>query len=228
MKTTVYTNTNGRINVEQPDRCPRCHKYIVPEKIIAHNYVNDKNMKRACALFKCPACKNCFLTEYVMGEYIDSISIIGSYPDIYEEEKFDDGVKKISPKFCQIYNEAKRAESDGLSEICGVGYRKSLEFLVKDFAISNNPGKEELVAKCSLGDCINSYIDDGSIKMLAKKASWLGNDETHFLRKYGDIDTISKIKTFIKAIVRYIESFLAVKEAESIEETKTTNKKSNK
>jgi len=70
-------------------------------------------------------------------------------------------------------------------EICGVGYRKSLEFLIKDYLIGRAPEGEgqaaavEAIKKKFLGTCIKEDIEDANIKLVAQRATWLGNDETH-------------------------------------------------
>jgi len=38
-----------------------------------------------------------------------------------------------------------------LKEICGVGYRKALEFLIKDYVILNHDDEKEKIEKNSLG-----------------------------------------------------------------------------
>lgn len=225
MRKTYTTKNNTSITVEVPNECPRCHSGMLPNEVFAIQYTNGKHMDMAYVAFRCPVCEDFFSTEYLVDEYGSSMMVIGSYPYLYEEEPFSKGIKELSPKFCQIYNEAKHAESEKLNEISGVGYRKALEFLVKDFAIKNKPDDKEAIAECWLGQCIKDHIDDNRIKKLAEKASWLGNDEAHFLRQYGDIDTIDKIKIFIKAIVNFIESYLAVEEAEAIEKKTANNKK---
>ena len=71
-----------------------------------------------------------------------------------------------------------------LLEVCGVGYRKALEFLIKDFVIE---GKEPEVVKriktIQLAPCIENYVTDLNVKNVSKRAVWLGNDETHYVRK---------------------------------------------
>jgi hypothetical protein len=52
---------------------------------------------------------------------------------------FDESVKEISPAFCDICEQAHKAEQFGLTEICGVPYRKSVEFLIKDYLIKTRP-----------------------------------------------------------------------------------------
>ena len=69
----------------------------------------------------------------------------------------------------------------------------ALEFLIKDYACLENPDKEEVIKKTLLGKCINEYILDSNVKACAKRATWLGNDETHYVRKWTDQD-ISDLK----------------------------------
>ena len=105
--------------------------------------------------------------------------------------------------------------------LAGMGYRKALEFLIKDYLIKNNPDTEEGIKKKMLSTCIEEHIVNDKIKMLAKKTNWLGNDETHFLRRYGDKDeTVEKIKKFIEAILYYLEMESVLDEADSIDARK--------
>lgn len=44
---------------------------------------------------------------------------------------------------------------------------------------------------------IRTYIDDDTIKACAEKAAWLGNDETHYVRQWKDMD-IKDLKELIE------------------------------
>jgi hypothetical protein len=82
---------------------------------------------------------------------------------------FTDPVKEISENFCDIYGEAHKAEEFGLMQICGVGYRKALEFLIKDYLIRNRPADKSIIETIMLGPCIENYVTDPRIKEVAKK-----------------------------------------------------------
>jgi hypothetical protein len=43
---------------------------------------------------------------------------------------------------------------------------------------------------------IEEYIDDSDLKEIAKRAIWLGNDETHIVRKWGGGGGGGKFKVF--------------------------------
>jgi len=123
---------------------------------------------------------------------------------------------KLSPRFCEIYNQALEAEENELDELSGPGYRKALEFLVKDFAISRNPESIENIKDIDLSRCINQFIENRRIKTLAEKCAWIGNDLTHYTRKHEDL-TIDDLKILIGVAVSFIDSELQVDFAESIQ-----------
>src|SRR5262249_48084127 len=140
---------------------------------------------------------------YARGKYeLRSLS-----PYWYEKKTFPDCIQKTSPQFCAIYNDAAAAELFELTNVVGPGYRKALEFLVKDFLISAYPADAEKIKRAWLGDLIRDKIQDVNIKGCAERAAWLGNDETHYLRKWEDKD-ISDLKTLITLAVNWIENHL--------------------
>jgi hypothetical protein len=125
---------------------------------------------------------------------------------------FEDSIKGISPTFCEIYEEAHKAEQFGLEQICGVGYRKALEFLIKDYLITNRPADDAAIRKTLLGPCIENYVTDPRVKEIAKRAAWLGNDETHYERRWIDKD-LNDLKTMIRLALHWIEAEALTAEA---------------
>ena len=95
-----------------------------------------------------------------------------------------------------------------------MGYRKALEFLIKDYVIHLHPEETDLIKSEPLGATIQR-IDDHRIKTLAQRAAWLGNDETHYVRHHLDRD-VSDMKTFIDAMLHFIASELSFEDALSI------------
>ena len=118
---------------------------------------------------------------------------------------FSETIKSISPLFCETYNQSNDAEQDFLDKICGIGYGKSLEFLIKDYAIYLHPSKKEEIEKSALSICIKTYMLDDSIKTSAELATWLRNDETHYVRKHSNKD-VSDLKKLINLTIVLIES----------------------
>ncbi len=130
-----------------------------------------------------------------------------------------ESIQKISPTFAEVYNQALVSEAFELSQLTGIGLRKALEFLIKDFAITRidededeeKKKKEEKIRAMFLGPCINEYINDPRLKATAHRASWLGNDETHYTRRWEDKD-IKDLKVLIRLTMNWVENVLLTDE----------------
>lgn len=191
-----------------PDHCPFCHYAIEP--IILEAFLDAQHEELAYThisnvIYKCPRnkCHGIFIGKYHF--YNNKFSFFDSYPKYPMEREFGEEIKKISRDFVCIYNQAYKAEQYDLKLVAGPGYRKSLEFLIKDYAIGKveEDTKAEIPEKF-LGEIINKFIDDKRIQSMAKRAVWLGNDETHFFRKWEDRD-IDELKDLIELTVKWIE-----------------------
>ena len=56
-----------------------------------------------------------------------------------------------------------------------------------------------------LNNCIQDNVQNENIKNVAKRAVWLGNDETHYIRKWADKD-VNHLKQLIELTIKWIES----------------------
>ena len=70
-----------------------------------------------------------------------------------------------------------------------------------------HPGEVESIKKATLGDCIKRHVDAAKIKSVASRATRLGNDKTHYLRKWVDQD-INDLKTLVKLTENRVHSHL--------------------
>jgi hypothetical protein len=127
-------------------------------------------------------------------------------PMEFSEVTFSETIEKVSPDFCSIYRQADKAEKLQLDLIAGPGYRKALEFLIKDYLLAIYPDADvqRLIRRLQLGPCIENYVKNDKLKQTAKRAVWLGNDETHFVRIWEDKD-ITDLKDFINLAEHWIE-----------------------
>ena len=197
--------------ISLPDQCPMCHVAIEP--IYLYDKYSEETDTFNAFLF-CNYCKRPFISAYTNPSYSsDNPSVATLFPKFHIPMKFEKCINDLSSSFCDIYNQALQAESENLTQISGIGYRKALEFLIKDFCIYKFPDKEEKIKSSFLSTVINDYIDSLKIQNLAKACAWLGNDETHYVRKYEDKD-INDLKRFIKATVAFITYELTSDEAE--------------
>jgi hypothetical protein len=128
--------------------------------------------------------------------------------------EFSEEIQTLSSGFVEIVNQAVAAEAIGLEQIVGMGFRKALEFLVKDFAKGEHPEEKEAIEKKMLGPCIKEYIDDSNVKTVAERAAWLGNDETHYVRRWETKD-VEDLKRLVGLTMRAIENVLVRKKYES-------------
>ena len=131
----------------------------------------------------------------------------GTEPKRPEPVSVPAGVATISPKFVTIMQQVAVAEANNLDQIVGMGLRKALEFLIKDYCSSRHTDKAEEIKKTLLGKCIETYVDEEKIQKCAKRATWLGNDETHYTRVWQTKD-VGDLKTLIRLTVIWIESHL--------------------
>lgn len=191
-----------------PNECPYCHKHIIPE------FKSDYLEKEQYVIYATLLCSNSECDKPFIAEYSRENQIEFRYENIVKysviSENFSDEIIHISPKFIEIYNEAYFAEQNNLFEICGVGYRKALEFLIKDYLITLFPDKEISIKKSTISNCIESHVEDSKLKSTAKRAIWLGNDHTHYEKKWESKD-LNDLKTLIKLTLNWIESEILTK-----------------
>ena len=88
-------------------------------------------------------------------------------------------------------------------------YRRALdsqafEFLIKDYAKSLAPEKAGEIQKKFSGAVVSEFIADARIQAVAKRCLWLGNDETHYLRKWTEHD-VDDLVRLIKLTTNWIE-----------------------
>ena len=208
MEKYVSITNNERICYETVNKCPICNSSIAP--VEKSDFFNSDS-KMYFFMFECPACNKGFITHYnytnerkIKNDIsYNMLKLVNSYPKVPELHQFDENIKKLSSNFCEIFNQAYVAEQMNLNEIAGIGYRKALEFLIKDYCIDKNKEQEEKIKKEPLSQVITNYILSDKIKNFAKASIWIGNDETHYVRKYEDKD-IKDLKRFISATVAYI------------------------
>lgn len=213
-----YSDKN--VVVEQVTECPICKSSIRPIHLHSVFHV-ENNLVHIESHEFCTNCNHSFICSrhapLSASGFLEKTALIKSVePPKFKQAEFDDSLKVLSPQFVKIYNQALAAETSGLDEIAGLGYRKALEFLVKDFAIHQNPDDCEDIKKLMLSLCIKKYIDNPQIKTLVERSAWVGNDEAHYIRKQTDRD-VNDMKAFIKATVYFIGMVLITEDAASME-----------
>jgi hypothetical protein len=214
----------------EPEECPLCHFAIHPDEINwALSSSSEGRMRILEVVYQCPRneCRHFFIARYKRSDIdIPTEATALGFPGIREfifyelapsnppSTSIPSEVEAISPSFLEIYTEALAAENYGLNQIAGVGYRKALEYIIKDYSISINKDKENEIKAIHLSTCITKFVDNPQVKLCAERAAWLGNDETHYVRKWISKD-INNLKELITLTINWIHSDVLTKKYKS-------------
>lgn len=207
------------------NECPNCHFTITPHELNFYTYKDNDNNKFACFTFVCLNCYQPYVAWFSVnisknqGHYKATSKLLSLGPKSIQNKSFSNHIESLSPNFVKIYNESLSAETLNLTEICGIGYRKALEFLIKDYLIYKTPSDAEKIKSETLSSCINNRVNNNNVKNVAKRCAWLGNDQTHYIKKHEDKD-INDLKKILEATVAWIELELITEEILKIEPIK--------
>lgn len=189
--------------------CPRCDTLQIPDH--SGGIVANKSLYLLCY---CQKCNSAYISEYNCNDvnkssngfsYYSEIKFNKAYPNSFKKGSFSDNIVSVSSDFIKIYNQALTADSFGLDEISGMGYRKALEFLIKDFLISINQEEKDKISSEKLSIVINRLSDENA-KKFAHACRLLSNDQTHYIEHFGSKDT-DNIKSLIEYIVNFINNY---------------------
>lgn len=189
--------------VQHAETCPHCSVAVSP--ILVTKTIIDKY--RVDFVYQCPRsqCKKTYIGSFYGANKVNYIlsNVFPNQP--IEKKAFPQIINETSPSFTEIYNQAYEAEQMSLSHISGMGYRKALEFLIKDYVVKTRPDSVDVVMnhRTTLNKVIREYINDPRILQTAERASWIGNDETHYVRKWEDKD-INDLKILIDLVSHWI------------------------
>ena len=205
-------------SVELASFCPCCGTTLFPSVLYGVCIENeeDESLNKVFLLNHCPSCDECFISRHLFDEGCgDGYLFSSASPVMVSGVKFSKHISDLSPDFVSIYNDSALAESLNLHTICGIGYRKAMEFLIKDYSISKNPENREEISRLPIGQCIERYIIEDRLRALAKASSWIGNDQAHYEKRHSSYNT-ADLKIFINAFVTFIDADLAYEDAKSL------------
>lgn len=221
------TQQHGRIIV--PNECPICHISIYPHLLTAFSIPSNTPPDYASFFFSCPNCNKVYGTSAEI--YFQNFSTHSFICDLSTKEaSFSPCIPKIPPlplnlqqeafkKFQAVYKDTYSADSYGLFEVAGMGYRKCIEFLIKDFLLLTHPEKRETVEnpKIMLGNLIKDHMKEDDLSSLQLKLSnynKLATDEVHYIKHSGfGIDTI---REFFNYLVKLIDDNLEGRKLEAL------------
>lgn len=208
-KKIMYNGNSSVISIA--DTCPHCGKNMEPHQV-ANLFDSPSGM--ALLTFRCTIseCMKYFVLEYADSSQYNPGNLVNYQYNGAVNVDISSNIRKLSPIFRDTFIEATIAEFKNLTNITGLAFRKSFEFLIKDFASYQNPEKVEKIRSNSLNNVIDMFYKDmPKIQELLHIIRRIGNDETHYYREFTDID-VKDLKKLIYNFSLYIDMILNIDE----------------
>lgn len=194
---------------EKPATCPYCGIGI-DAPIRDPHYWNLGEGYLLSAAGTCTACHKSFVFG-AFHETNDSgiAKNVFIYPSVAYEKFQSENISQFSSRFIDVYNQSLLAEFNGSIDIAAIGFRTSLEILIKDFAINVRGDDSSEVSKLKLIGAISKYLS-GDLAASADVIRILGNDYTHYQKKYPDMDFVI-LKKYMEIFIKQIEVSYMIK-----------------
>ena len=176
-KRTFFAGSSTlKFESELPLECPHCGAYGVPDIVTSTHVVYGSSVYHILIL-EHSCCDKISQAIYRVKD--ESGELLSLLPQIIKRGDFPNSIMKISPHY-------------------------ALEVLIKDYAISVLHEPEKEVISCSLSKAIQKYLSEVKLSQSADVVRILGNDHTHYERKYDDID-FQILKKYLKIFVDSID-----------------------
>lgn len=153
--------------------------------------------------YVCPSCHRYIVIDYQLGGPVGTKVIPYDYDFFDINYPFSETITKLSPRFKQIYQQTSLAESTYLNELTGFGYRKALEFLVKDYLIKTTANDADKIKSSTLNNCIQ-MLPDEDLQNTSRISAWVGNDSTHYIQKNPDLG-LEDLKDYLDVTAQYLD-----------------------
>lgn len=192
-------------NYKKPSICPYCGMGVDAPILKKDTYALNSGHRLLVANCRCTSCEKIFFFTYeYCSDAQDFVPV--TYPSVSFTPYSNEILETISPRFIDMYNQALLAEFNSNYELAAIGYRSALEFLIKDYAINELGKKASEVSSKKLCDSIGIYLHQEELVKTADVVRILGNDFTHYQRKYPEHD--------FKLLKKYMDIFLSQVEAQ--------------
>lgn len=203
-KSAKVLNSLYNFSYQKPDICPYCGLGTDAPIKETSFFTFDRGLLLV-ATCQCTACGKIFFfaCHKTEKDFAENVSI---YPSLSFTPYENPILSKISERFISMYNQSLASEHAGNIELAAIGYRSALEILVKDYAISELGENKDRVSGKKLFDAIKDYLKQNELIATADVVRILGNDYTHYERKYPQHD--------FELLKKYMEIFLGQIELE--------------
>ena len=205
IRTTFDTSNSAFLFLmDKPTLCPICNAYVDSIKTASRLFTGDEEPYYGIVQSRCLHCKKQYLVAYEITPSTKSTRVAGFFP-AQSSEYQNNTIEQFSPGFIRYYNQAQRAEIAGDIELAATGYRTALENLVKDYAITELQRPREEVVRKKLFDAIGEYLGERDLIATADVVRLIGNDYTHYERRYPQHD-LTLLKKYLEIFVRLVET----------------------
>lgn len=195
-------SSNYQFKYQKPATCPHCGTGT-DAIITGKSNFSLGGQALIAASCKCTACNKTFFFACASDGNGNAPNVC-LYPGITFVPYKNENLSSISEHFIDMYNQALESEFVGNIELAAIGYRSALEILVKDFAITELDKSPEEVVKKSLCNAIGEYLNQPDLVNTADVIRILGNDYTHYKRKYPEYD-FELLKGYMEIFLKQIE-----------------------
>lgn len=208
----MYFSNISNARIEIPDLCPLCGVSNNPQNDDKGTATYSNSIVHFIS-HTCNSCGTAFQTlqrfNRVNGTTEPNAAMIAVCPNT-SKASFDEKLEEFSPRFVKSYNEAFKAEQDGLFSLAGMGYRAAEEILIKDFVWKIiEDGSEDTykkIASMNLNNTIGHYFKDDDMSLVSTDVVRLnGNDYAHWDRPE-DFD----VKKQLEELKSYLNIFISI------------------
>lgn len=174
--TMIQLPWDGTVNMlEVYNVCPFCHRGMNPTlKSHVGSEKKDGIVHNFLVIWRCTVneCLKDVVTFYEyeradlgkmffkFKEFLNGTPELPKWPEVIMNLKNgnpDDLAIPEQSKFIDIYFQSISAEFKRLNEIAGIGFRRALEFLIKDYAIQEHSSKIVEIKKAPLLQVVKEY-----------------------------------------------------------------------
>lgn len=201
---------NNWYEIEETSICPHCSQSVFSEMVSSSFFEFQKDYNFVVITYKCPdpECSRIYISLYLSHNADKKLELLYIYPTKLPKI-LDPLLQEMSPRFIESYRQANIAENHNCFDLAGSGYRNAIEILIKDYAIIELKEDPTTVAKKKLHICIKEYLGDVDLTRCADVVRILGNDNTHYERKYEELD-FNILKTYMDIFIQLITTKLRI------------------
>lgn len=198
-----------KIDFDKPTTCPLCGIGTdgVLLRPVIESFTPDCQDNTIVFIWRCTACRRVFASYHLLRD--QQCTYHGTFPQ--QTLSFEDEVlENVSPRFIEMYNQCLRSDINGDYNLAAVGMRSALEILVKDYAIFFLEKQHDDVVNLNLFSAISEFLENSELIKAADVIRILGNDHTHYERKYPQHE-YKLLKMYMDIFIELIRNKVLIK-----------------